>query len=230
MKLNKVCLNKSKQKILQNLEAEWPDQGLVVLLGANGAGKSSLLNLLAAIESPDSGVIECNQRVTRFLMPEPAKFYPQLTVSEQLSFVAHLCQQPFKQEQQAALLKNWQLNPVANKLTKHLSLGYRQRLSLAQLELSAADVLLMDEPMNGMDPQVMQIFKDKIMTWKLDKLVVMATHILHEAQQMADWVVVMECGQIILSEAYQAGVGFHEIYQQAIQQHHLQMSAEKITS
>ncbi len=230
MKLNKVCLSRSHQNILHKLDAEWPDTGVVVLLGANGAGKSSLLNLLAGVETPDSGEIFFKNQSSHFLMPEPAKFYPHLTVSEQLSFVAQLCQQPFNNDQMDDLLREWQLSEVADKLTAHLSLGYRQRLSLAQLDLSAADVLLMDEPMNGMDPAVMQVFKEKVTNWKNNKLIVMATHILHEAQQLADWVVVMERGQMIYSEAFDQSMAFHEIYHQAIQQHHQSAKDETLHS
>lgn len=224
MKLNKVCFLRSKQKILDQLHAEWPDAGLVVLLGANGAGKSSLLNILAGVDVPDSGQVLMRPNLTKFLMPEPAKFYPNLTVSEQLALVAHISNQQMTKATMQALLSDWQLTAMADKLTQHLSLGYRQRLSLAQLELSAADVLLMDEPMNGMDPKVMSVFKEKIMDWKTDKSIIMATHILHEAESMADWVVVMEQGRIIHSAENDQTQSFHEIYQQAIAAYHQQLT------
>lgn len=232
MKLNKVCLTRSNQKILDSLDAEWPGSGVVVLLGANGAGKSTLLNLLAGIDTADSGSVELPQGTTQFMLPEPAKFYPQLSVSEQLSFVAALSGNDINSEQLETLLNAWQLTSVKDKLTKHLSLGYRQRLSLAQLDLSDADVFLMDEPMNGMDPDVMSVFKAKVNSWKQDKSIVMATHILHEAQEFADWVVVMEQGKIIASKAYQQDEDFQSIYHNAINHHHalLQQKSNDISS
>lgn len=228
MKLNKLCLNRANQKILDELTAEWPGSGVVVLLGANGAGKSTLLNMIAGTEVPDSGSIELTYKTTKFIMPEPARFYPHLTVREQLLVVSGLCQQKYDTEQIDTLLEHWQLTSVSDKLTQHLSLGFRQRLSLAQLEASQAGVLLLDEPMNGMDPEIMRVFKEKVLQWKQDKLLIMATHVLHEAQQLADWVVVMERGRIIMSEAYQPGMVFHEIYQQAIDNHHQKLAMETI--
>ncbi len=220
MKLNKLHLSRSKQVILQHVSAEFPVPGVVVLLGANGAGKSTLLSVLAGVSQVDSGSIEMGRLNDVFLMPEPAAFYPQLTVTEQLEMVANLNQKNHVDQVVNSAIEHWKLNPVASKLTKHLSLGYRQRLSLAQLMVSEADLLLLDEPMNGMDPEVVAVFKSQINQWKVSKCIVMATHIMHEAQEMADWVVVMHQGRVIHSAPYRNQQDFHDIYQLAIQSDH----------
>ncbi len=221
IKLNKLCLSRSGQKILNQVDDVWPAKGVVVLLGANGAGKSSLLDVIAGIKNPDSGDIEHHQSRIKFLMPEPANFYPYLTVNEQLNFVAGLFNKKVDGQKIEAVMDDWQLNQVSHKLTKNLSLGFRQRLSLAQLALSDADILLLDEPMNGMDPEILSVFKTQVMNWKKTKSVVMATHIMHEAQILADWVVVMFQGKIIKSQAYLNQMSFHQIYQDAIDEYHL---------
>jgi ABC-type multidrug transport system ATPase subunit len=187
-----------------------------VLLGANGAGKSSLLSVLAGISAPDLGVVEMSTSSKAFLMPEPAAFYPQLTVQEQLMFVAGLFDIEGAAQLVDELMSHWQLQAVKKKLTKQLALGYRQRLSLAQLALSDAEVMLLDEPMNGMDPEIMTVFKQQVMQWKINKSLVVATHIMPEAEAMADWVVVMFQGRIIHSAAYHHDISFSEIYQQSI--------------
>ncbi|WP_162846843.1 ATP-binding cassette domain-containing protein [Marinicella litoralis] len=221
MKLNKLCFTRSGQKILDQIEDDWPSTGVVVLLGANGAGKSTLLDVIAGIKKADSGELILQQSHSKFLMPEPAAFYPYLTVKEQLNFIADMFVnvQPDLQVENA--MEVWQLHPVADKLTKNLSLGFRQRLSLAQLALSNADILLLDEPMNGMDPEILSVFKEQVLTWKKTKSVIMATHIMHEAQILADWVVVMFQGKIIRSHAYSEEISFHQIYQKAIDDYHL---------
>ncbi len=202
---------------MRGINLTLPQPGLTVLLGANGAGKSSLLQVLAGISLPDSGTLELGADSRAFIMPEPAAFYPQLTVQQQLAFVLSLSDELISPNRLEALLQQWQLTHVADKLTQHLSLGYRQRLSLAQLSASAADLLLLDEPMNGMDHEILTAFKAQVQQWKQSKSIVMATHIMHEAQDLADWVVVMELGQVIHSAAYDGKQSFSSLYQQALQ-------------
>ncbi len=228
LKLNKLCLSRSKQKILHGVDVEFPTPGVTVLLGANGAGKSSLLNVLAGISLPDSGEVIRTDLSDSFLMPEPASFYPHLTVSEQLRFVGEQFDS-LEKDWVSAVMSAWQLNSEANKLTSHLSLGYRQRLSLAQLAVADAELLLLDEPMNGMDPAIMELFKEQMHIWKQNKTVVMATHIMHEAQNMADWVVVMHQGHVIKSVAYDHQVSFNELYQTAISEYQTQAAITGVT-
>ena len=217
MKLNNLCLSRSKQLILNNLNVEFPINGVTALLGANGAGKSTLLSVLAGISQHDSGDFDRCGINDVFLLPEPAAFYPHLTVKEQLSFVTESFNPNDHDDIVNEAMTMWQLDGVSKKMTQHLSLGYRQRLSLAQLTVSNADLLLFDEPMNGMDPELMMAFKSQINLWKKSKSIIMATHIMHEAQEFADWVVVMNQGQIIYSAAYDNDCDFHDIYQQAMQ-------------
>ncbi len=217
LKLKALSLTRSVQNILTDLTVELPTPGVTVLLGANGAGKSSLLKVLAGIIEPSTGEIEVGGLKTFAYMPEPANFYPNLTVCEQLEFVSTLYNGNNERVKQA--IDTWQLGNQVNKLTKHLSLGYRQRLSLAQLSVADADLLLMDEPMNGMDPVVMQTFKQQIKQWCQTKAVIMATHIMHEAQAMADWVAIMHQGRIIHTTEYN-NQNLNELYQTAINSHH----------
>lgn len=219
MKLKQLCLTRSNKLILNNLTVELPGTGVTVLLGANGAGKSSLLNVVAGISELSSGHLQLEKNTVVSLMPEPAVFYPQLTVQEQLAFVATLYEVDQVDESVSLAIETWQLAEVKHVLTKHLSLGYRQRLSLAQLSVSHADLWLMDEPMNGMDPDVLAVFKTQIKAHKQTKAIIMATHIMHEAQELADWVVVMHQGQAIHSAAYDQQTQFYELYQQTIKEH-----------
>ena len=226
MKLKQLYLSRSKQMILENLNLDLQSTGVTVLLGANGAGKSTLLSVLAGISEIDSGSIDLIGNTSVCLMPEPAVFYPQLTVLEQLGFVAELFKQKSASSRIEAALDVWQLQAVKQKLTQHLSLGYRQRLSLAQLTVSNADLWLLDEPMNGMDPAVLSVFKQQLLTKKKTKAIIMATHIMHEAQDLADWVVVMHQGKVIHSAAYDHQTDFHQLYQQALEQHHTNFNTE----
>lgn len=226
LKLNALSLSAYVQKILADVTIDLPNPGVTVLLGANGAGKSSLLNVMAGIISPSSGEFNQHDIRTVAYMPEPASFYAHLTVREQLGFIAHLYAASEASVDQ--VIELWQLSDQENKLTKHLSLGYRQRLSLAQLSLADADLLLLDEPMNGMDPEVMAVFKQQVSHWRENKAVVMATHVMHEAAQLTDWVVVMQRGEVVYSAPYQ-NENMNELYQQAIDSHHNTKSKEGST-
>lgn len=227
MILKQLFLSRSKQMILHDLNINLPSTGVTVLLGANGAGKSTLLSVLAGISELDSGSVQLSDNTRVCLMSEPAVFYPQLTVSEQLSFVAKLYNQKIDPSQIEAALQLWQLQAVQNKLTQHLSLGFRQRLSLAQLTVSGAELWLLDEPMNGMDPEILSVFKAQIRALKTAKGIIMATHIMHEAQDLADWVVVMHQGRAIYSKAYDHQAAFHDIYQKAMQTDHVNLSSQQ---
>lgn len=220
MKLKQLCLTRSGHMLLKRIDLNLPSTGVTVLLGANGAGKSTLLNVIAGISDFDTGELELVENTRVCLMPEPAVFYPRLTVKDQLEFVASLYGRQVNDDQIEAVLERWQLADVSKQLTQHLSLGYRQRLSLAQLDVSEADLWLLDEPMNGMDPQILQEFRQQIHQLKFKKGIIMATHIMHEAQELADWVVVMDQGKVIHSAAYDRQIQFHDLYQQAMHAHH----------
>ncbi len=74
----------------------------------------------------------------------------------------------------------------------------------------------MDEPLNGMDPQVMQAFMQQVQAWKSQKSIIMATHIMQDMESLADWVVVMHQGQLVTLRRHTDGDSFHNIYNQAI--------------
>lgn len=228
LKLKNLCLSRSGQLILNDLSLDLPEQKLTVLLGANGAGKSTLLHVLAGLASPDSGSVAAGAEVIRSLVPEPAVFYPYFSVAEQLAFVAGQAAVDTPSSMLEQVIADWQLAAVLNKKTRHLSLGYRQRLSLAQAVLLQPDCLLLDEPMNGMDPDLLVLFKQQIKQLKTQCTVVMATHIMHEAQSLADHVVVMYLGQVVGQCANRPGLSFHDYYQQCINACHEQQAEDSI--
>lgn len=213
LKLKGLCLSRSGEKILSNVSLNLPSPGVSVLIGANGAGKSTLLKVLAGINSPDSGELSmCS--MSRFYMPEPAVFYPRLSVLEQLEFVAGLFEASADKVSEA--VSTWQLKNQQHKLTKHLSLGYKQRLALAQLSLSDTNIFLMDEPMNGMDPDVLDVFKQQVANWKQSKTLIIATHVMQEVAYLVDWVVVMHQGKVVSTEPFQSGQSLSQIYHQSL--------------
>lgn len=217
--LQNLSLVAGSTEILQQLDLQLPERGLTVLLGANGSGKSTLLRLLAGVVLPTVGEIclpdDWSVAEVAYL-PEPAVFYHHLTVVEQLSLVANQRQQGREAVQTAIEL--WQLQAVANQRTSQLSLGYRQRLGLAQALLREPKLLLLDEPMNGMDPELAAFFEQQMKQLKERCCVVMATHLLHHVDDWVDFVVVMHQGRILAAEQKPKAQGLYDFYQSVMQQ------------
>lgn len=203
IKIQNLSLKRAGRVLIDGLNVSLPSSGLITLLGANGAGKSTLLRLLAGVSIATEGTISHRHDLTTGWMPEPARFYRQLTVEDQLLLQADLLALPEPEQAVQKVLSDWRLDTVKNQRTEHLSLGFRQRLSLAQALLAPVDILLLDEPMNGMDPDLMQQFKHFLADFKQHKLVLMATHLMAEVSELADQVMVMHQGQLLAQQNFQ---------------------------
>lgn len=202
IKLRGLTLRRGRRSVLDELNVSFPRAGLVALLGGNGAGKSSLLRILAGVSEATSGTVNQSGELRLGWMAEPARFYLQLTVKEQLLLQADLLALPEPVKVVNQLMNQWQLERVSQFRTEHLSLGYRQRLSLAQALMGPVDVLLLDEPMNGMDPELMQQFKTFLADIKQHKLVILATHLMAEISDLTDWALVLHQGRLLAKHDY----------------------------
>lgn len=203
IQLHNITVQRQGRVLIDDISLSLPKSGLWVLLGANGAGKSSLLRLLAGVSRATSGQIELSETLQIGWMAEPARFYRQLTVLEQLRLQANLLNLDDAEQAVQRVLVEWGLKSVENQLTDSLSLGYRQRLSLAGALLAPTNVLLLDEPMNGMDPELMKHFKAFIESFKQHNLVLMATHLMAEVSELTDCAIVMHQGQLIAQQNFE---------------------------
>ncbi len=196
-----------KQTILNSISLELKNPQTITLLGPNGAGKSTLLKTLAAILYGQSGRVILNQLDAELnrkeyqsqigYMPEAALIMPELTVKEQLQLLATINQIDESQKAIDSVINRCQLQAVVNKRTHKLSLGYKQRLNLAQALLNDPKVLILDEPLNGLDPHLIIEFRSIINKLKNDVLIIMSTHYLAEAQLISDRVLIMKNGHLI---------------------------------
>lgn len=196
-----------KQKILDDVSLSLSGPQIVTLLGPNGAGKSTFLKSIAAELYCQSGSIQLNNTDTikqrlKYLaligyMPEVALIIPELTVYEQLSLIANTRLIVASKQSIKRVMDSCQLQEVANKRTNQLSLGYRQRLNLAQALLNLPKLLILDEPLNGLDPHLIIEFRNTLNTLKKDTLIIMSTHYLAEAELISDRVLFMQSGRIL---------------------------------
>ncbi|MBS4192176.1 ABC transporter ATP-binding protein [Bacillus sp. FJAT-49705] len=182
---------------------------ITALCGGNGAGKSTLIKLLTGIIKPTSGTMKADgkpvdpmsERYKAFFsyMPDDMIFPNQLTGLEMLLFFAGL--QGIAKSRVDEVLKRVGLFEDRRKLIKHYSKGMQQRLSLAQALLSAAPLLILDEPTNGLDPFWVFRFKEIIKEEKeAGKTILFSTHILSIVEEIADTAIFLEEGKLIYHE------------------------------
>lgn len=183
--------------------------GVYGLLGANGAGKTTLMRMICGVLKPTSGRIcldgktieELGERYYSHLgyMPQDFGFYPDFTAREFMLYMAAVKGLDKKQAKTRTkeLLELVNLRDVADKKIKSFSGGMKQRLGIAQAELNAPDILILDEPTAGLDPKERVRFRNLIKDLGEESIVLLSTHIVSDVEHIADTVLMMKAGQII---------------------------------
>jgi len=182
---------------------------VVGLLGLNGAGKSTTLRLLSGTLVPDSGEViisghsmteaplEARERIG--YLPDTPPLYNDMRVRDYLRLCAQLRRVSKNRISQKvdAVLEHCDLQEVRRQRIAQLSKGFRQRVGLAQAIVHEPDVLLLDEPSNGLDPNQMQGMRRIIQAAGESKAVVFSTHLLNEAQAVCNRIAVVHQGRLI---------------------------------
>ena len=181
---------------------------VVAVAGPNGAGKSTTFLCLAGLVRPDAGTIAFAGELlgpergrTIALIPETPDVYPMLSVWEHLAFVAALTKQPPGWEARAeVLLERLALSAERNTLGSALSKGMRQKTLLAATVLGGAPVLLLDEPMIGLDPLGQRELRAIVAGLRAEgHVVLVSTHLLESAAAMCDRMLVIDRGALVAS-------------------------------
>lgn len=193
---------------LDRLDLEIRRGEVFCLLGPNGSGKTTFIRLLSGFLSPSAGSltvdgfdverqpIQARQRIG--YAPEPAPLYRHMRVGEFLGFMARLRRVPTAEVQQAVRQVSERLE-ISDKLDAPiptLSRGYRQRVSLAQALVHEPQLLILDEPSNGLDPRQIIEMRSLIRSLAGRYTVLMSSHILSEVARTADRVGVLLGGQL----------------------------------
>lgn len=195
MKLQLQNINKSygKQQVLHGISLTMADGEIVGLLGPNGAGKSTLMKVMVGLVQAH-GLIQVPDRIG--YLPERNPLYDEMYVREYLLFMARLGKVVRPQERVDILIERVGLTPEAHKRIGQLSKGYRQRVGLAQALLNDPDLLVLDEPTTGLDPNQLVEIRTLIRQLGRDRMVILSTHILQEVREMCDRIVIIDHGQI----------------------------------
>lgn len=183
-------------------------QGEIVgLLGPNGAGKTTTMRMLTGFIPPTEGsAIIAGHDITTDSMearrsvgylPERVPIYPDMTVRAYVTFWAQLRGIRSAKTQVDAVLERVQLTDRQNQLVRQLSKGLKQRLGLAQALVHNPPVIILDEPTIGIDPQQVIDVRESVRALGKDHTVLFSTHILTEAEQVCDRVLIIDRGRII---------------------------------
>ena len=179
------------------------------LLGLNGAGKTTTMNMMTGYLAPTEGTISVNghdileeaEEAKRCIgyLPDQPPLYPDMTVQEYLNFCAQLKQLP-RQAQAEHIRKAVELTELQNvtgRLIKNLSKGYRQRVGLAQAILGLPDIIILDEPTDGLDPRQINEMLALIRKLGEEHTVILSSHKLSEVQLACDRIVILHQGRVI---------------------------------
>lgn len=183
--------------------------GVYGLLGANGAGKTTLINLLVGVLAANNGCIladkvDIKELGREFLsrigyLPQYPEFYRDFTVKEFLRYMCALKGIPDKTGWREAqvLLQEVNLRDVEHRKVGALSGGMRQRLGIVQAVLGDPDILILDEPTAGLDPQERIRFRNLITRFSKNRTVLLATHIVSDVEFIANEVILLKEGSLI---------------------------------
>jgi len=183
---------------------------IVAFLGPNGAGKTTTMRILAGYMPPTSGevniggfdILENSMDVRKIVgyLPETVPLYNEMTVFDYLQYMADLRNMKDSDDRVMEVLEMVQLADRANGYIGKLSKGMRQRLGLAQALIHKPDVLILDEPTIGLDPAQIIEVRNLIREVGKDHTVLLSTHILSEAQQVCDRVLIINHGHIVAED------------------------------
>lgn len=194
-----------EQTALNNVNVEIKKNEIIGLLGPNGAGKSTLMKSIVGVLKINDGEIifdgknisenETETKKKMGFLPENNPLYSEMYVKEYLNFVADLHQ--VSKEKLDEIIDLVGITPEKSKKISQLSKGYKQRIGLAQAILHAPDLLILDEPTNGLDPNQIIEIRNVIKEIGKEKTVILSTHIMQEVEALCSRVILIHKGNIV---------------------------------
>lgn len=206
IRVDGLSLSYGGQRILNDISFSFERGKITGLLGPNGAGKSSIMKILGGLVRPDSGTLDREGRKMRdfsrlrsscaYMIDSPS-FYPFLSGMQNLELIRRISDRSVSLEE---LMTRVGLDPASTKRVKNYSTGMKQRLAIAQAMIRDVELLILDEPFNGLDPNG---FQDVIHLLKelneAGKTIVVSSHLLNELEQFADSFILLHRGSIALN-------------------------------
>lgn len=209
-----LCKKFGSIKAVDDISFDLKKGEIAVLLGENGAGKSTLLRIISGYLEPDAGEVEINgvnlrQDRMSFLrqigyVQEVSSLYTEMTVAEFLEFVANI--REINSLDIAEKVKNviniLELNDVVVQNLETLSKGFKKRVELAAVLVAEPEVVLLDEPTEGLDPLQKETIRKIIKKYAKKHTILISTHALEDAEALNDRVLLMRKGKMLANESF----------------------------
>ena len=185
---------------------------IVGFIGPNGAGKSTTMKIITGTVPPDQGtvlirempILENRMEIRKIIgfLPEHNPLYQEMYIREYLGYVAGIYRMKGvrKKERIEEVIQMTGLNPEVHKRIGSLSKGFRQRVGLAQALIHEPEILILDEPTTGLDPNQLTEIRNLISSIGKEKTVLLSTHILQEVEAICDRVIIINQGSIVADE------------------------------
>lgn len=194
--INDIYKKFDKDNVLNGITVNIPKGSICGLVGPNGAGKTTLLRIIASLQKPNSGQVNVNTDVFSALIEQPALFY-------ELNAVDNITQQLIlygleNKCNPMDFLEYVGLEDTQNKKVKNFSLGMKQKLAIAMMLVGNPELIILDEPMNGLDPQGIINLRNLIMKLNNDGVTfLISSHLLYELEKIATDFIFINHGEII---------------------------------
>lgn len=199
----------SVQWAVRDVNFEIPQRGIYGLLGSNGAGKSTIMNIMCGVIKQTEGRVLINGKDARLnpiearrhigFLPQKPPLYGELTVEEYLRHAADIRWVPESKIDKAVdeVLDLCAISHFRKRLIKNLSGGYQQRVGIAQAIIHKPELVVFDEPTNGLDPNQIVDIRHLIKNIAEERTVILSTHILREVQAVCDHILMIEQGKLV---------------------------------
>jgi ABC-2 type transport system ATP-binding protein len=209
IKVENLSKNYGSVKAVKSISFELKDGQVVGFLGANGAGKSTTLKIMTGYISPSSGNVfygkkniqDDTSEIQKDIgyLPELNPLYSEMIVHDYLKFISEvrgISENDFKNAFQK-VVEECSLNAVAHRTIANCSKGYKQRIGLAAALIHDPKILILDEPVTGLDPNQIVEIRELIKKLGKEKIVLMSSHILQEIQATVDRIIIINEGSIV---------------------------------
>lgn len=206
IELANVSKSYNEIKAVENLSFKLKKGEILGFLGPNGAGKTTAMKMITGYMPPDTGTIKVKNedilkdpvkaRISIGYLPENNPLYLDMTVAEYLNFIAEMRGIENREKAIDSALAKCGIKNVSHRIINHLSKGYKQRVGLAQAIIHDPEILILDEPVNGLDPKQITEIRNLIKELGKEKTVILCSHILSEVEAVADRVLIINNGKI----------------------------------
>jgi ABC-2 type transport system ATP-binding protein len=214
LKINTLTKIYGSQKAVNNISFSIEKGEIVGFLGPNGAGKSTTMKIITGFISESSGTVEVfgekmsidskDLKSKIGYLPEHNPLYLEMYVREYLHMVASFYPIKNTDEHIEKIIDKVGLRSESNKKIEQLSKGYRQRVGLAQAIFSDPELLILDEPTTGLDPNQLVEIRSLIKEIGSDKTVILSTHIMQEVEALCQRVIIINKGEIVIDSSKDA--------------------------